>query len=397
MVKLEYVWLDGYKPEPNLRSKVKIVDGSTLGDSIESFPMWNFDGSSTQQAEGHSSDCILKPVRVYYGNIFDTVYVFCEVMNADGTPHVTNRRSMVEDQDDLWFGFEQEYFIREEINGGILGHKQNILKGQGEYYCGVGHNVIGRNFVENHLETCLEYGINITGINAEVALGQWEYQVFSKGSQKAGDDLWMSRYLLYKIAEDYGYHIELHPKPITHGEWNGSGLHTNFSTEKMRSEGGESYFMSIFNAFESRHKDHISAYGSNNHLRLTGEYETQAIDKFSWGVSDRGASIRVPKDTAKEWKGYVEDRRPGSNADPYRIIREIMNSLKVAEVLYETKTMINKDVVIDGLNEKYHAISNHELLDEYTNDEGYVLEDELMGSLANVPSEEIKFQQTQKK
>ena len=240
MVKLEYVWLDGYKPEPNLRSKVKIVDGSTLGDSIESFPMWNFDGSSTQQAEGHSSDCILKPVRVYYGNIFDTVYVFCEVMNADGTPHVTNRRSMVEDQDDLWFGFEQEYFIREEINGGILGHKQNILKGQGEYYCGVGHNVIGRNFVENHLEMCLEYGINITGINAEVALGQWEYQVFSKGSQKAGDDLWMSRYLLYKIAEDYGYHIELHPKPITHGEWNGSGLHTNFSTEKMRSEGGES-------------------------------------------------------------------------------------------------------------------------------------------------------------
>ena len=391
MTKLEYVWLDGYKPEPNLRSKVKIVETELLNDSIESIPLWNFDGSSTQQAEGHNSDCILKPVRVYFNFRYDTIYVFCEVMNPDGTPHNSNRRSMVENQEDLWFGFEQEYFIREEINGGILGHKRNILKGQGEYYCGVGHNVIGRKFVEEHLDMCLDFGIKITGTNAEVALGQWEYQVFSKGSQTAGDDLWMSRYFLHKIAEKYGYHIELHPKPITHGEWNGSGLHTNFSTDKMRNEGGESYFMSIFNAFESRHKEHISAYGSNNHLRLTGEYETQAIDKFSWGVSDRGASIRVPKDTAKEWKGYVEDRRPGSNADPYKIIREIMNSLKVAEVLYETKSMIDKDVVLEGLNEKYHAISNNELLDEYTNDEGYVLEKELMESMANSNPKELDF------
>jgi glutamine synthetase len=157
--------------------------------------------------------------------------------------------------------------------------------------------------------------------------------VFSQGKHKGGDDLWMTRYFLFKIAEKYGYHIELHPKPLTHGEWNGSGLHTNFSTGIMRYEGNEEYFMALFNAFEARHNDHIKAYGSGNHLRLTGEYETQSINKFSWGVSDRGASIRVPKDTAENWKGYVEDRRPGSNADPYKIIREIVKSLDTTEEL----------------------------------------------------------------
>jgi glutamine synthetase len=175
----------------------------------------------------------------------------------------------------------------------------------------------------------------------------------------------MTRYFLLKIAEKYGYHIELHPKPITHGEWNGSGLHTNFSTDMMRFDGNEEYFMALFNAFESRHEDHIKAYGSNNNLRLTGEYETQAIDKFSWGVSDRGASIRVPQDTAKEWKGYVEDRRPGSNADPYKIIREIVNSLDVTQQIYETKHMMTSFVDMDGLTVKYGTISNEELLKEY--------------------------------
>jgi hypothetical protein len=152
----------------------------------------------------------------------------------------------------------------------------------------------------------------------------------------------------------------------------------------MRFDGNEEYFMSLFNAFESRHEDHIKAYGSNNNLRLTGEYETQAIDKFSWGVSDRGASIRVPQDTAKEWKGYVEDRRPGSNADPYKIIREIVNSLYVAQLLYDTKTMINKDVDMNGLSEKYGTISNDELLKEYQNDDDYELTNEMMGSKSNI-------------
>ena len=375
-IKLEYVWLDGYKPEPNLRSKVKIVEYDKVKNAFldGNFPMWNFDGSSTNQAETGNSDLLLKPVRHYMPSTFplenNTVYVLCEVLNPDGIPHESNKRSQIgEGYEDLWFGFEQEYFIREEINGNILGHKRNILKGQGEYYCGVGHNVAGRSFVDEHLNMCLNYGIDITGINAEVALGQWEYQVFSQGKLKGGDDLWITRYFLYKVAEKYNYHIELHPKPLSHGEWNGSGLHTNFSTDKMRHEGNEEYFMALFNAFESRHDEHIKAYGSNNNLRLTGEYETQSINKFSWGVSDRGASIRVPQDTAKEWKGYVEDRRPGSNADPYKIIREIVKSLDTTQQIYEMKHMMTSFVDMDGLSGKYGTMTNDELLSEYREEE----------------------------
>jgi glutamine synthetase len=379
--RLEYVWIDGYTPEPNLRSKIKIVDYEEIKNCLvlNNFPEWNFDGSSTLQAEGNSSDCILIPVRHYFCDNTNTIYVLCEVMNSDGTPHETNTRSkLIGDhggifkkkeeskiQKDLWFGFEQEYFIYDRKNKCILGHDENNLEPQGKYYCGVGKYVAGRDFVEEHMDMCLKYGIDITGINAEVALGQWEYQVFSKGKLKAGDDLWMTRYFLYKISEKYNYGIDLHPKPIQKGEWNGSGLHTNFSTDKMRNDGNEKYFMSLFNAFEVRHESHIKAYGSDNNLRLTGKFETQSIDKFSWGVSDRGASIRVPRDTAKNWKGYVEDRRPGSNADPYKIIKEIDISLNTTDQIYDVKIMISKDVDMEGLNEKYGTISNDELLKEY--------------------------------
>lgn len=379
--RLEYVWIDGYTPEPNLRSKIKIVDYEEIKNCLvlNNFPEWNFDGSSTLQAEGNSSDCILIPVRHYFCDNTNTIYVLCEVMNSDGTPHETNTRSkLIGDhggifkkkeeskiQKDLWFGFEQEYFIYDRKNKCILGHDENNLEPQGKYYCGVGEYVAGRDFVEEHMDMCLKYGIDITGINAEVALGQWEYQVFSKGKLKAGDDLWMTRYFLYKISEKYNYGIDLHPKPIQKGEWNGSGLHTNFSTDKMRNDGNEKYFMSLFNAFEVRHESHIKAYGSDNNLRLTGKFETQSIDKFSWGVSDRGASIRVPRDTAKNWKGYVEDRRPGSNADPYKIIKEIDISLNTTDQIYNVKIMISKDVDMEGLNGKYGTISNDELLKEY--------------------------------
>ena len=392
-IKLEYLWLDGYKPEPNLRSKVKIVEYNDIKNAFldGKFPKWNFDGSSTKQAQTGSSDCILNPVRHYITDKLNTVYVLCEVMNPDGTPHETNTRSnLIGEQEDLWFGFEQEYFIYDRKNKCILGHDENNLEPQGKYYCGVGEYVAGRDFVEEHMNMCLNYGIDITGINAEVALGQWEYQVFSKGKLKAGDDLWMSRYFLHKISEKYGHGIDLHPKPIQKGEWNGSGLHTNFSNEIMRTEGGEEYFNSLFSSLNVRHEEHIKNYGSSNDLRLTGEYETQSINKFSWGVSDRGASIRVPQETAKNWKGYVEDRRPGSNADPYKIIYQIVKSINNAETIGNIKHKMNYELDMDNLKMDYKTLSPEELLSEYRNDEDYEFDVETMEG-SNITTEDIEF------
>ena len=295
-IKLEYVWLDGYEPEPNLRSKVKTLVTESFEININDIPEWGFDGSSTKQAEGHFSDCILKPVRLYYNpmnkGMLESVLVLCEVMNPDGTPHSSNTRSNVgEEEDDLWFGFEQEYTIMKD--GRPLGFPDNgYPEPQGKYYCGVGNGQVhGREFVDKHMEYCIKANIDITGTNAEVLLGQWEYQVFSKGKLTACDDLWMSRYFMNKLAESFNYEIELHPKPLVFGEWNGSGLHTNFSNIKMREDGNKEYFDSIFKSFESRHEIHINAYGSDNHMRLTGRYETQSIDKFSWGIIVTGKQI----------------------------------------------------------------------------------------------------------
>ena len=325
--KLEYIWLDGYKPEPSLRSKTKIVDSEP--GNIEDCPEWSFDGSSTQQAEGKSSDCLLKPVKMIHDPQRNNAsLVLCEVLNADGTVHPSNGRGVFKDDEDLWLGFEQEYTIMQ--NGKPLGFPADGYPGpQGPYYCSVGsNNCVGRDIVEDHLDTCLEAGLGITGINAEVMKGQWEFQLFGKGAKNACDDLWLSRYLLHRSAEQYGVIIELHPKPIK-GDWNGSGMHTNFSTTAIRDEGGEDFIKNICEKFRGRHLDHIASYGSDNDQRLTGLHETQAIDQFSYGVSDRGASIRIPVGTVQNgWKGYLEDRRPASNADPYKVVSEILATLR---------------------------------------------------------------------
>jgi glutamine synthetase len=340
MIKLEYVWLDGYQPEPNLRSKVKILEidrGHEL--QLEDCPEWSFDGSSTMQAEGHFSDRILKPVALYTNSVdygyYSSYLVLCEVYNPDGTPHESNTRHLAPEDDNTWYGFEQEYTIM--LDGRPLGFPQNgYPQPQGKYYCGVGNSQVhGRQFVSEHLEYCLDAGLKITGTNAEVLLGQWEFQIFNTSSRRASDDLWVARYFLQRLSEKWGFSIEFHPKPVV-GDWNGSGLHCNFSNDVMRNLGGKEYFDILFSTFEKRHTEHISNYGSSNELRLTGKHETQSIHKFSWGVSDRGASIRVPLQTANEWRGYVEDRRPASNADPYRIVRVISESLDITQKTYQS-------------------------------------------------------------
>ena len=327
-VKLGYVWLDGYQPEPNMRHKTKIIDHD--GEvTLDDCPMWSFDGSSTEQAEGHSSDCLLKPVAIIPDpGRMNAYLVMSEVLSADGSVHPSNLRGTFEDDEDFWAGFEQEYVLMKD--GLPLGFPAGGYPGpQGPYYCAVGAgNVEGREIVEEHLDICLEAGLSVTGTNAEVMMGQWEYQLFAKGAKQAADHAWLARYLLYRTAEQYGVTVDISPKPIK-GDWNGSGMHTNFSTTALREQGGEDLIKDMMAKFEKRHKEHIAAYGSSNDQRLTGLHETQSIDKFSYGVSDRGASIRIPISTAQDnYTGYIEDRRPAANANPYAVVKEILTSLR---------------------------------------------------------------------
>jgi glutamine synthetase len=327
--KLEYIWLDGKQPVPELRGKT-LMKSFEKPPTLADLPNWGFDGSSTMQAEGKSSDCILKPAACYPDASRKNAYiVLSEVMHPDGTPHPSNARATITHDEDLWVGFEQEYFLYKD--GRPLGFPEGGFPGpQGPYYCGVGYKYMGslaRKIVEEHLELCLHAGINHEGINAEVAKGQWEFQIFAKGSTKAADDLWTARYLMMRLCEQYEVDMELHCKPIR-GDWNGSGMHTNFSTDYIREKGGKEYFEALMKKFSDNVAAHIAVYGPDNELRLTGHHETQAIDKFSYGLSDRGASVRMPVNFIKNgYKGYLEDRRPNSAADPYQIVSQILKTI----------------------------------------------------------------------
>src|SRR6201990_1714576 len=282
--RLEYIWLDGYTPVPNLRGKTQLKDFDSF-PTLEQLPLWGFDGSSTMQAEGHSSDCVLKPVAVYPDAArTNGALVMCEVMMPDGvTPHASNKRATILDDEGAWFGFEQEYFLYKD--GRPLGFPADGYPSpQGPYYTGVGYKNVGsvaREIVEKHIDICLDAGINLEGINAEVAKGQWEFQIFGKGSKNAADQMWVARYILARLAETYSIDIEWRCKPILGPfnsplDWNGSGMNSNFSTKHMRDVGGKEYFEALMAAFAKHVDEHIAVYGPENHLRLTGLHETQS-------------------------------------------------------------------------------------------------------------------------
>ena len=334
--KLEYIWLDGYQPVASLRSKTQIKEFAEF-PKLEQLPIWGFDGSSTQQAEGKSSDCKLHPVAVFPDSTRKNgVLVMCEVyMPDDKTPHPSNTRAGIADDPDAWFGFEQEYFFYKD--GKPLGFPCNGYPApQGPYYTGVGYNNVGcvaREIVEKHIDLCLDAGINIEGINAEVAKGQWEFQIFGKGSRSAADQMWVARYIMARLCEGYGIDINWHCKPLGATDWNGSGMHTNFSTKHIREVGGKEYFENLMAAFDKYKEEHIAVYGPDNHMRLTGLHETQSIDKFSYGLSDRGASIRMPVNFIKDgYRGYLEDRRPNSQGDPYAIASRILKTIATVPI-----------------------------------------------------------------
>lgn len=322
----EYIWVDGTKPTAKLRSKTKIVD-----DGADP-PIWGFDGSSTNQAPGDKSDCVLKPVAVFPDPIRkgNSKLVLCEVLLVDMSPHPTNTRAecarvaQAAASEEYLFGLEQEYTF---FSGSRpLGFPEaGFPAPQGGYYCGVGADeVFGRPIVEKHLEACLEAGLKISGINAEVMPGQWEFQVGPLGALDVSDQLWVARWLLYRIGEDFGVSATLDPKPVR-GDWNGAGCHTNFSTKAMRTEYQPN--IDAAEALRKRHELHIANYGHGIEERLTGLHETASYKEFSYGVSDRGASIRIPWQVEVERKGYIEDRRPCANIDPYVVTRLIMETV----------------------------------------------------------------------
>ena len=324
--KAEYIWIDGTKPTAKLRSKTKIVPKG------QEPPIWGFDGSSTNQAPGENSDCVLQPVFVCPDPIRggDNVLVLNEVLLTDMRPHPSNTRAACAKiarkykSHDTWFGIEQEYTFFEGAKP--LGWPDNGFPApQGGYYCGVGADeVFGRDVVEAHTTACIEAGIAISGTNGEVMPGQWEFQVGPVGPLEASDQLWVARWLLYRIAEEFGVSATLYPKPVK-GDWNGAGAHTNFSTKEMREN--YKYCIAAAEALKGRHQLHIENYGYAIEERLTGLHETASYKEFTYGVSNRGASVRIPWQVAVEKKGYIEDRRPNANMDPYVVTRLITETV----------------------------------------------------------------------
>ena len=326
--KAEYIWIDGTEPTAKLRSKTRILaDGAEL-------PTWGFDGSSTNQAEGHASDRVLKPVFSCPDPIRggDDVLVLCEVFNIDGSAHETNTRALLRPiaeqyaSQEAIFGIEQEYNFFKD--GRPFGFPVNgYPAAQGGYYCGVGSDeVFGREIVELHMERCLTAGLAFCGINAEVMPGQWEFQIGPVDALTVSDHLWVARWLLYRTAEEFDVAVTIDAKPVK-GDWNGAGAHTNFSTKAMR-EG----YPAIITACEALGSDqekvleHVNQYGHGIQDRLTGLHETAPWNVYSYGVSDRGASVRIPWQVEVEQKGYIEDRRPNANVDPYVVTRLLVNT-----------------------------------------------------------------------
>jgi len=338
-VQAMYIWIDG--TGEGMRAKTKTLESEPK--SVSELPIWNYDGSSTYQAEGCNSDTYLHPIAMYPDPFRrgPNKLILCETYKYNKQPTETNHRKLcaevMEKAKDVepWFGLEQEYTMLDQ-DGHPFGWPKNGFPGpQGPYYCGVGANkVYGRDVVEAHYRACLYAGINISGTNAEVMPAQWEFQVGPTEGIAMGDDLWLSRFLLYRVAEDFGVVISLDPKPMK-GDWNGAGCHSNFSTIPMRKPGGIKAIEEAIDRLSKHHIRHIKAYdpqeGKDNERRLTGAHETSSIHDFSAGVANRGCSIRIPREVAEKGYGYMEDRRPSSNCDPYQVTRVMVQTICLDE------------------------------------------------------------------
>ena len=308
---LEYIWVGG---NGELRSKTKVLYKKI--HTITEVPNWNFDGSSTDQADSSTNtEVILRPVKMYQNPFLLGFLILCETYTND-EPHITNNRYNAVNifkekvEEESWFGLEQEYFmIKDEWDYNVP---------QGKFYCGIGNKSnIERIIAEEHLLACLNIGLTISGLNAEVANKQWEFQIGPCEGIESADQLYIARYLLERIAEWHGVTISYEPK--INKNINGSGCHTNFSTKKTRSNNGLTEIWNCIHKLEQKHSAHMLVYGKNNNKRLTGHHETASYNTFSYGVGTRNTSIRIGNETFKDKKGYFEDRRPAANMDPYLV------------------------------------------------------------------------------
>eukprot|EP00199_Chlamydomonas_sp_CCMP681_P001699 CAMPEP_0119102826 /NCGR_PEP_ID=MMETSP1180-20130426/1435_1 /TAXON_ID=3052 ORGANISM="Chlamydomonas cf sp, Strain CCMP681" /NCGR_SAMPLE_ID=MMETSP1180 /ASSEMBLY_ACC=CAM_ASM_000741 /LENGTH=378 /DNA_ID=CAMNT_0007087183 /DNA_START=29 /DNA_END=1165 /DNA_ORIENTATION=- len=342
--KAEYIWQDGQEGAIHkgftfneLRSKTKTFEAD-MGLDPTNYPDWSYDGSSTAQAKGNNSDLIIRPVRVAPDPIRGAphVLIMCEVYSPDGVPHPTNTRAGLREvcehpvvkASDSWFGFEQEYTMLDGKTQRVFGWPSSgFPTPQGPFYCGVGsESVYGRPLAEAHMEACMQAGLNISGINSEVLPGQWEFQIGPVGALDLGDEVHLARWLLHRLGEDYGIVSTFHPKPVK-GDWNGTGAHTNYSSKEMRVPGGMVAIDAAVEKLSKTHAEHISQYGLQNDQRLTGAHETCDINTFKHGVADRGSSIRIPLPVMLKGYGYLEDRRPSANVDPYTVARLLLKTI----------------------------------------------------------------------
>jgi glutamine synthetase len=337
LTQLEYIWIDGSKS--NLRSKTRTAKKEP--GAISELPHWNFDGSSTEQAPTEDSDRILKPVAMFRDPFRRgrNKLVLCDVYDSKDQPCTSNSRFHCEQimqnpkvsAEEPKYAFEQEYTLLDKDWWPLGWPKGGFPFPQGPFYCSVGFNkLFGRAVAEAHYRACLYSGVNISGINAEVMPGQWEFQVGPCVGTSVGDHLWVARYLMHRITEEFGVIASLDAKPIE-GDWNGAGNHCNFNTKSMLQEGGLDKIYEAIEKLRVRHAEHIREYdpsgGEENKRRLTGAHETASWNEFSAGVAHRGSSIRIPRACADAGKGYLEDRRPAANCDPYVVAKMLAETV----------------------------------------------------------------------
>lgn len=335
-----YVFVDGTLERT--RCKTRTLDFEPK--SAEECPEWTFCALASYQwpDAGPKSEAYLSPVALFRDPFLKgrNKLVLCEVLQHDRSPMKTNTRrsclnamNKAKDQQP-WFGIEQEYVVTEKDGHPVDWPRdaKHKIKALGPYCYGVGADVTsGRYISDAHYKACTYAGVKMAGTNCEGVLSQWEYQVGPLEGVDAADHLWMSRYILDRVAEDFGVLVSLDPMPYPPGNWLGSAMHTNFSTKAMRSDGGVSAIRAAIEKLKSNADADLAKYDTarvkRNKLRVGSGMYTTPLEQFTADECSKEVSVRIPRTVVDAGKGYLEERRPGGNADPYTVCETIVRTV----------------------------------------------------------------------